>query len=187
MESNPPQPSFPGQAPVPKRAFFLPPAPPAELKPIPRWIWITSILGVLLLAGLLIPAIRAIHKQTAVFTAVVDSLHASMMNADDAEIFKHADPDYQQQIGQKRSGELFAYVRDRLGAPRDAKFIGSSVTANSKTGEVVTINYLTIFDKGSGTETIQLHKVNGHYLLLGYTVRSAQMPPSEIPADLKSN
>jgi hypothetical protein len=158
-----------------------------SLKPIPRWIWVATAIILVLLAGLAIPVVRSMRQQTAVLSAVVASLHASMTKGDDAGLFSHADVAYQQQVGEQKSARLFAYVRARMGAPHASKLTGTYISADTKAGQVLTLQYQTVFDKGSGTETIKLHKVNGQYLLLGYMMQSTEMPPSEIPADLKSN
>jgi hypothetical protein len=192
MEGYPPQSTVPNRQEQPPRpySFALPPAPPAELKPIPRWIWITTLIVVLVFAGLAIlavPTFRSLRQQTSLASTAVANLHASMKKGDDDGIFNHADVDYRRQVGQQKSHELFDYVRSRLGAPHTSMMISTFVSADTKAGQVLTLQYQTVFDKGSGTETIKLHKVNGQYLLLGYTVQSLQVPPSEIPADLRSN
>jgi len=110
-----------------------------------------------------------------------------MARGDDAGIFFHADPHYQQQVGKEKSARLFANVRSQLGAPRSSKLTSTRFSTNPAVGQVITARFATVFDKGSGTETITLHNVNGQYLILGYYVRSKLIPPSQIPADLRSN
>jgi hypothetical protein len=183
MDTNPPQASVPNQQPhqrVPG-PFPLPPAPPAELKPIPRWIWITTAIVILLLAGLVIPAIRSFQKERAAASAVVANLHSSMIRGDDAGIFSLADPSYQQQFGEENSAKLFANVRAQLGAPRSSKLIRAYFSSKPAVGQIITMRFSTVFDKGPGIETIRLHKVNGQYLLLSYFVRSKLIPVTEAP------
>lgn len=184
MDSPPQQ--TPALSPSQPRAFVLPTAPPADLKPIPSILWIAATAVFVLLAVIATPAIRSMRQQAAILSGVVNTLHTSMTNGDDDEIFNQADEAYQQDVGQQKSAELFAYVRSQLGAPHSSTLIGTYLFADSSEGKILTLNYRTAFDKGSATETIKLHKVNDQYLLVGYTVHSPQLRPSEIPADLKT-
>jgi hypothetical protein len=190
-EDGPPQQSFssgPSRTipPAPPRPFILPPAPPADLKPIANWIWITAVLVVVLLVVLAIPAVRSMREQTRLTSIAVASLHTSMTKGDDAGIFAAADASYQQQVGREKSDKLFDFVRARLGAPHDSKLMSTYVSSDAKVGQVLTLRYRTTFDKGPGTESIKLHKAGGTYLMLGYYVHSPRMNVKDIPADLQS-
>jgi hypothetical protein len=190
-EAGPPQQSF-SSGPsrtvpsAPSRPFILPPAPPADLKPIASWIWITTALVVVLLVALAIPVVRMIREQRRLASIAVVSLHASMTKGDDAGIFAAADASYQQQVGRQKSDKLFDFVHARLGTPHDSKLTGTYVSSDTKAGQVLTLQYRTVFDKGLGTESIKLHKVGGEYLLLGYYVNSPRMSAKDIPDDLQS-
>ncbi len=187
MESTQAQSSVPGPPAQPPSSFFMPPAPAPLLKPISPWVWIGAASILVFLAVLGVRVVANMRHQTAVISGVVATLHASMTKGDDVAIFNNADPAYQQQVGLQKSAHLFDYVRNSLGAPRSPHLIGTYISADSKTGQVLTLEYQTSFDKGAGTETIKFHKVDGRYLLLAYTVQSTKMNQSQIPADLKSD
>jgi hypothetical protein len=159
--------------------------PSAELKPISKWIWIASVAGVLFCVVVLIFGVKAWRAQTHLGAVVVDALHANMTKGDDAAIFAASDPAYQGDIGLEKSNKLFDFVRTHLGAPRSSFRINTTVKSTTKYGEILTLVDQTVFDKGSGTETITLHKVNGTYKLMGYFVRSPQMNENDVPKDLK--
>ncbi len=161
--------------------FTLPPAPVVELKPIPRWIWIATAVVILFLAGLVIPVVRSFQKERAAASAAVTNLHRSMIRGDDAGIFRLAAPSYQQQIGEENSARLFANVRAQLGAPRSSKLIRAYFSSRPAVGQIITMRFSTVFDKGPGIETIRLHKINGQYLLLSYSVRSKLIPLESAP------
>ncbi|MGA7156676.1 MAG: hypothetical protein WBY53_07520 [Acidobacteriaceae bacterium] len=189
IEGGSPQQTPAQRQPAPHRPQTLgfPPAPPPELKPIPRWIWISVACFLVVMSFLAIPVFRAARRQTRMGAGTVRTIHAAMRKQDDAVIFTEADGAYQQQVGRKKSDELFNWVRASLGAPHASTRIGTFGSASTKDGTILTLTYETRFDKGLGTETIQLHKVNGKYLLYGYTVKSPQMREQDVPADLKTN
>jgi hypothetical protein len=161
------------------------PAPPVELKPISKWMWIASVAGVLLFGTVLIFGLRAWRSETHLGSVAVDALHANMTQGDDAAIFAQSDPAYQHDVGLEKSNRLFDLVHNRLGIPRTSFRINTNVKATTKFGETLTLVNQTMFDNGSGTETIILHKVKNTYKLLGYYVRSPQMDANVIPKDLK--
>lgn len=161
------------------------PAPQAQLKPISRWIWISSVLALLLCATAITVGIRAWRSQTHLGSVVVDTLHANMTQSNDQAIFDQSDPAYQYDVGLERSNKLFDFVHSRLGTPHSSFRINTTIKHTTKFGEIDTLVNQTIFDKGSGTETITLHKVNGTLKLIGYYVRSPQMDDNDVPKDLK--
>ncbi|MGA8940668.1 MAG: hypothetical protein WB439_16010 [Acidobacteriaceae bacterium] len=189
IESGPPHDGSPAR-PVPSlqpHSFAYPAAPPAELKPIARWMWISGAAFVILLGLLAIPVYRSVRTQMRLGSTTVTSIHVAMGKGDDAAIFNDADVAYQQQVGRKKSDELFSWVRSSLGQPHASTRIGTYASTSTKDGTVLTLNYETTFDKGAGTETFKLHKVGANYLLLGYTVHSPQLKQQDVPQDLRTN
>lgn len=173
--------------PGPPASFAYPPAPPADLKPIPRWVWISVAAFLIVLTVLAVPVYRSIRTQSHLASSAVNTLHADMTRRKDAMIFDQSDAAYQQDVGRKKSDELFDWVYSSLGDPHDATLVGTYASANAKTGEILTLTYKTNFDKGVATETIKLHKVGDRYLLIAYTVQSPQLKQEDVPTDLRSN
>jgi hypothetical protein len=178
-----------GQVPLPAppvpRYYPRPPAPPPVLKPISPWVWIGAAVVVLALIGAAFPLYRLFHTQWHKADPIIAALHAQMAKGDDAGIFAQSDPAYQAQVGVTKSNELFDHVRQQLGAPHSSTCISQNISSDSKFGETLTLVFQTDFDKGTGTETLRMHKVGGAYKLLGYYVRSPQIPQDAVPADLR--
>lgn len=170
---------------APRTRPIYPPAPPPELKPIPRWVWISVAAFVLVIGFVCIPIYRAVRREQRLGSSVVRTIHSQMRAGDDAAIFNAADTAYQQQVGRKKSDELFDWVRSSLGAPHHSQRTGTFTSTSTEEGTVLTLDYRTNFDKGVGTETFRLHKVNGVYLLLRYTVVSPQIRQQDVPQDLQ--
>jgi hypothetical protein len=166
--------------------FYTPPAPPTVvLKPVAPWIWIASALVIVALVASAFPLIKMFRAQSGLANPVVTQLHARMTAADNAAIYADADPSYQTDVGRQGSNDLFDFVRTKLGTPHYSTRIGTNISNDSKTGEVLTLEYATAFDNGSGTETIKLHKSNGVYKLLGYEVQSPLLKQEDIPVKLR--
>jgi hypothetical protein len=156
----------------PVRPFVLPPPPPTILEPIPTWVWSCSAA---LVVGLVVGSfvlIRWVRKQSQIADAAVASLHRKMTAADDAGIFTDADPTYREAVTAQTSMATFDNVRNRLGAPHASRKLNSNSTSNDSMGDFLTLQYLTVFDKGSGKEVICFHKLNGVWKLAAYNVES---------------
>jgi hypothetical protein len=116
---------------------------------------------------------------------LIAGLHEKMAKGDDAGIFAESDPAYQEQVGREKSDQLFDYVRQQLGAPQSTTLISQTVSDNSREGAGLTLIFSTVFDKGTGTETVKLRKTNGVYRMLGYNVLSPQIKGDEVPTEIR--
>jgi hypothetical protein len=154
------------------RPFTIPPPPPVVLEPIPAWKWIGSITLVLAFAGGSIVLVKWSRTQSHKAEAVVTALHQKMIGADDSGIFADADPTYRETVTAETSNGMFDNVRTRLGAPRSSTQTDSHYSTDETMGSFLTVHYSTVFDKGSGKETICLHNVNGVWKLAAYNVES---------------
>jgi hypothetical protein len=168
------QPSIPKEAAPawPPRPFTIPPPPPVILKPIPAWKWAATIILVLAFAGGLVVFVKWSRTQSHTTEAAVTALHRKMIGADDAGIFADADPTYRETITAETSNGMFDNVRTRLGAPRSSTQTDSNYSTEETMGSFLTLHYSTVFDKGSGNETICLHNVDGAWKLAAYNVES---------------
>jgi hypothetical protein len=108
-----------------------------------------------------------------------------MSGADDAGIFADADATYRQTITVETSNGMFDNVRTRLGAPHSSIQIGSDDSSDETMGSFVTLHYVTVFDRGSGNETVCLHNVNGVWKLAAYNVESPLLRPNKPPIRLQ--
>jgi hypothetical protein len=177
------QPSIPKvAAPAwPARRFPIPPPPPVVLEPIPVWKWAASITLILAFAGGLIALGKWSRTQPHSTEAAVAALHQKMTGADDAGIFADADPTYRETITSATSNGMFDNVRTRLGAPRSSTQTDFGYAKDETMGSFLTLHYSTAFDKGSGTETICLHNVNGVWKLAAYNVESPLLRENKPP------
>ncbi len=166
----------------PARYYPLPPAPAAEMKPIPRWVWVGSVVLVLALCGAMVPVLRIIARQWHRADPLIAKLHRQMAAGDDVGIFAGSDP----QVGLEKSNKLFDSIREQLGAPQSTTLMNEEVSANSQDGRVLTLTYRTIFDRGVATETLKLHRKNGPYRMIGYNLQSPQLKTDAIPADIRT-
>jgi hypothetical protein len=169
----------------PARSFVLPAPPPTDLKPIATWMWVGTIVLILGLAGGSFAFIKWARAQTHTVEAAVAALHKKMIGADDAGIFADADPTYRATITDKTSNDLFDNVRKRLGAPRSSRQTNSNYSNDENMGNFLTIHYFTVFDKGSGKETICLHNLNGVWKLAAYNVESPLLQTNKPPIRVK--
>lgn len=151
---------------------FLPPPPPVVLEPIPAWKWAGGIVLGLAFAGGLVFFARWSRTQSHGAQGAVTALHREMIRGDDAGIFAGADETYRQTITAETSDGMFDNVRTRLGAPRSSIRIDSHDSTDQATGSFLTLHYSTVFEKGSGRETICLHNVDGVWKLAAYNVES---------------
>jgi len=178
------QPSIPNAPAWPPRGF-MPPPPPADLKPIPAWKWVGATILSLAFAGGFIAFVKWSRTQSRPAQRAVAALHQEMIRADDAGIFANADEAYRQTITVETSNDMFDNVRTRLGAPRSSMRIDRHDSADEMTGSFVTLHYFTRFEKGSGKETICLHNVGGVWKLAAYNVESpllrANKPAIRLP------
>jgi hypothetical protein len=180
-ETDPLKPS-----PVPAPLYYPAPVQATAIKPVPRWVWIASAIAVVCLIAAAIPIYKIVRTQWRKADAYIAPLHAKMIQGDDAGIFAESDPAYQQSVGLEKSNHLFDYVREQLGAPRSSTCIGQNISAKTGEGSILTLTFSTVFDKGTGTERVSLHKLNGVYRMVGYNVQSPQIPQSHIPSELKT-
>jgi hypothetical protein len=169
----------------PSGPFGIPAGPPVELKPIAPWIWVTSILVILVVAAVAVFVFRSWREQTRLTEPVVANLHLHMTQSDDAGILADADPAYRTDMGVRGSNDLFDYVRARLGAPHESHRISTYVLNSPNSGEIVTMRYETVFDKGTATETIKLHNEGGVYRLSGYSIDSRLLRQDNQPSATK--
>ena len=182
---SPQQASIPGQAASswPPRPF-IPPPPPVILEPIPVWKWAAAALAVLACAAGSVAFVKWTHVQSHRAEAAVTALHQKMLHADDAGIFADADPSYRDMVTADISRGMFENVRTRLGAPRSSTQTDSDDSTDETKGSFLTLHYSTVFDKGSGNETICLHNVDGDWKLAAYNVESPLLktprPPTRI-------
>jgi len=165
------QPSIPEAPPWPPRGF-MPPPPPVVLEPIPAWKWAASVILVLTFAAGAIAYVKWPREQSHQADAAVAALHQEMMRADDGGIFANADESYRQTITVETSNGMFDNVRTRLGAPRSSIQTDSDDSTEEATGSYLTLRYSTLFEKGSGKETICFHNVDGVWKLAAYNVES---------------
>lgn len=172
-------------SPVPAPLYYPAPLQTAPIKPLPRWIWIASAIAVVCLIAAAIPIYKIVSTQWRKANAYIAPLHAKMIQGDDAGIFADSDPAYQQEVGLQKSNHLFDYVRDQLGAPRSSTCIGQNISAKTGEGAILTLTFSTVFDKGTGTETLSLRKLNGVYRMVGYHVQSPQIKQTYVPSELK--
>jgi hypothetical protein len=112
------------------------------------------------------------RAQTHKAEAAVAALHQKMIRADDAGIFADADPSYREMVPADISTGMFENVRTHLGAPRSSIETDSHDSMDETRGSFLTLHYSTVFDKGSGDETICLHSVDGAWRLAAYNVES---------------
>jgi hypothetical protein len=168
--------------PLPPRNY---PAPPPAIKPIPRWIWIAAAVLILAAGVAAISVYKTIHTRWRANYLYIDALHAKMTQGDDAGIFAQADPEWQQEIGHEKSNHIFDYVRDQLGAPRSTSCTNQDISTNATDGTILTLTFTTVFDKGTATETLKLHKSNGVYRMISYNINSDHL--TAIPPDLKAD
>jgi hypothetical protein len=168
---------------TPPRFYPLPPAPPAAIKPIPRWIWIITAVLILAVGGATVPIYKSFHSHWREAYPYIDSLHAKMTQGDDAGIYAQADPAWQQEIGQEKSNHIFDYVRNQLGAPRSTACTNQNISTNATSGTTLVLTFTTVFDKGTGIETLTLHQSNGVYRMIGYNIHSDEL--KAIPSDIK--
>lgn len=169
----------------PARSFVLPAPPPTELKPIALWMWIGSVALVLILAIGSVVFIKSIRAQAHTADAAVAALHKQMIAAEDASIYADADPTYQDTITAETSNSLFDNVRTRLGSPRSSSQTDTDFSNHDDMGDFLTLHYATVFDKGSGAETICLHKLNGVWKLAAYNVESPLLQVKRTPVRVK--
>ena len=157
---------------LPPRPFILPPAPPVVLKPIPAWEWFAAVFAVVASVIGVVVFARWTRARSYRATAAVVALHRKMMRADDVGIFADADTSYREMVTAPISDSMFDNIRERLGAPHGSTLIRSDVATYDTRGNFMTLHYFTAFDKGSGSETICLHDVNGVWKLAAYNVES---------------
>jgi hypothetical protein len=148
-------------------------------------MWVSTIILVLGFAGGLFAFIKFTRAQSHTAEAAVTALHRKMMGADDAAIFADADPTYRATITAETSNGLFDNLRTRLGAPRSSIRIDSNYSNDNHMGNFLTLHYSTVFDNGSGTETICLHNLNGVWKLAAYNVESPLLQPNKPPIRVK--
>jgi hypothetical protein len=173
VNPGPQRPSIPNAAAgVGPPRGFLPPAPPVVLDPIPTWKWAGGIILAVTFAGALVFFVKWSHIQSHRAQAAVIALHQQMIRADDQGIFANADETYRQTITVETSNGMFDNVRARLGAPRSSTQIGRHDSTGEATGGFLTLRYFTVFEKGSGRETICFHDVGGVWKLAAYNVES---------------
>ena len=158
--------------PVQLQRPFLPPPPPMVLEPIPMWKWAASGILLLVLVGGAFAFARWSRAQSHQAEEAVTALHQKMVHADDAGIFTNADATYRETITAETSNGMFDNVRTRLGAPRSSTQTDSDGSLDEKMGCFVTLHYSTVFERGSGNETICLHNVDGDWKLAAYNVES---------------
>jgi hypothetical protein len=170
--------------PAARRYYPAPPVPAAEMKPISKWVWIASAVFVLLLCAAIIPVYRFFNAQWHEADPLIAGLHQKMAKSDDEGIFAKSDPLYQT-VGRKMSDRLFDRVRDQLGAPQSSELLNQDVSADSTAGSVLTLTLSTTFDKGTGVETLKLHKTKGVYRMIGYSVLSRQRKGDTAPVEIK--
>jgi hypothetical protein len=167
------QPSVPQEAaPAWPPRPFIPPPPPMVLEPIPAWKWAAAIILVVAFAGGSVVFVKWSRAQSHKAEAAVTALHQKMMGADDAGIFANSDATYRETITAETSNGMFDNVRTRLGAPRSSTQTDSDDSTDETMGSFLTLHYSTVFDKGSGDETICLHNVDGVWKLAAYNVES---------------
>jgi hypothetical protein len=159
-------------APVLPPRTFLPPPPPVVLEPIPAWKWGGAIVLFLAFAGGSVLVVRWSRARSLKARAAVVALHRKMVGADDAGIFTDADPSYREMVTAQISNGMFDNVRMRLGAPHSSILTNSDDSTDETRGSFLTLHYSTVFDKGSGNETICLHDVDGVWKLAAYNVES---------------
>lgn len=151
--------------------------------PVERWVWIGSIVGILVLAAISVPLVRMFMARTHEGQAVADVLHKQMRAHDLAGIYDDSDPSYKDEVGRQRSDDLFNRIHDRMGDPRDSKTIGETTSQTSNYGELLALRFRTKFDKGMATEVVTLHQIDGRYRMIGYHVYSPLLntPKTEPP------
>ena len=169
---------------APARYYPLPPAPAAEMKPISKWVWIGSVILVLALCGAMIPVYRYLGAQWHEADPLIAGLHQKMVRGDDAGIFAESDPLYQT-VGREMSDRLFDRVRDQLGAPQSTELLNQDISTDSTEGRILTLSFSTTFDKGTGVETLRLHKTKGVYRMIGYSVLSNQRKGDAAAVEIK--
>jgi hypothetical protein len=164
-------------------AFTMVAPRPATRRPIARWVW---LVGALFAVTASVWGYYVFRTQRIAAHSVIDELHAQMRLGDNAAIFAASDPAYQAAVGQAKTDELFAFIRDKMGDPQTSTLAGWNVQTTTSTGQQKTLVFETQFAKGSGTETLVLHKVGGRWELLSYNVRSKLIRDDDLPADLKN-
>jgi hypothetical protein len=180
------QPSIPRQAaPAGPPRPFIPPPPPVILEPIPAWKWAAAGSLILALAGAAGAFVKWSHVQSRKAESAVTALHQKMTRADDAGIFASADPAFRDTITAETSNGMFDNVRTHLGAPRSSVQTDSDDSTDETMGSFLTLHYSTVFDKGSGNETICLHNVDGVWKLAAYNVESPLLKPNKPAVRLK--
>jgi hypothetical protein len=135
-------------------------------------MWVVPTIFFLGVAVGSFACIRWARAQSHTAEAAVTALHQKMIGANDAGIFADADPTYRGTVTAETSNSLFDNVRTRLGAPRSSIQINNDYSSDTDMGSFLTLHYSTVFDKGSGNETICLHKLNGGWKLAAYNVES---------------
>ncbi len=155
------------------------------LEPIPMWKWAGAGILIVAFAVGVVAFVRWSRAQSHQAEAAVTALHQEMMRADDAEIFTNADAAYRQTITVETSNGMFDNVRTRLGAPRSSTQTDSHDSMDEKMGSFLTLHYSTVFDNGSGNETICLHNVNGIWKLAAYNVESPLLRANKPPIHRK--
>jgi hypothetical protein len=157
----------------------VPPPPPPDLRPIAMWVWVIASVLVLGLGLSAFSATRLLVRKANLVDDAVDRLHARMSKDENAAILADADPLYLTNVGERGSNDLFEYIHTRLGSPRSSARVTPAFAIIALPADQIVVAYATVFERGSGLETITLHETKGAYRIANYTIDSAQLRQDE--------
>lgn len=100
--------------------------------------------------------------------ASVRQFHASLNDGKLAEIVSNSAPEIK---GEPKFGKLLEVVRRKLGRVVSSKQVGWNENMNTS-GQFVTLNYETKFEKGDGVESFVFKVLDGRLVLAGWHINS---------------